>query len=60
MGEIALLRDIPRTATVRARTDATLWALDRDEFLDAVTGHARASDAANEVIGARLGYAPTV
>jgi len=60
VGEIALLRDIPRTATVRARTDATLWALDRDEFLDAVTGHARASDAANEVIGARLGYAPTV
>ena len=59
VGEIALLRDIPRTATVRARVDATLWALDRDEFLAAVTGHARSREAANEVVGARLGYAPT-
>jgi len=59
VGEIALLRDVPRTATVRARTDARLWALDREQFLGAVTGHARSRDAANEVIGARLGYAPT-
>jgi MFS family permease len=59
VGEIALLRDVPRTATVRARTDARLWAMEREQFLSAVTGHARSSEVANEVVGGRLAYAPT-
>jgi MFS family permease len=56
-GEIALLRDVPRTATVRARTDARLFALGRDHFIPAVTGYAPSREAADKVIGTRLGPA---
>jgi MFS family permease len=53
-GEIALLRDIPRTATVTARGDAELYALEREEFVGVVTGDAASLEAANVVIGSRL------
>jgi MFS family permease len=53
-GEIALLRDVPRTATVRALEPLKVWALDRDLFISVVTGHAPSLEAAESVVGARL------
>jgi MFS family permease len=54
-GEIALIRDVPRTATVTAQGAVLLYALDRDDFLAAVTGHAPSAAEAERVVSARLG-----
>ena len=54
-GEIALLRDVPRTATITASVDSVLYALDRDDFLAAVTGHTAAHAAGEAIVEERLG-----
>jgi CRP-like cAMP-binding protein len=45
---------VPRTATVRAVEDSKLYALERGDFIAAVSGHAESQDAADSVIATRL------
>jgi MFS family permease len=54
LGEIALLRDVPRTATCTAKTAVKLYALTRDDFLGAVTSQAASRDAADATAASRL------
>jgi hypothetical protein len=48
-GEIALLHDVPRSATVRATADAVVLAVDREPFLIALTGHAATHERASSI-----------
>lgn len=57
-GEIALLRNVPRTATVRALSPCRLFSLGRAEFLAAVTGHSSSVDVAESVVSSRLAGLP--
>lgn len=58
-GEIALLHDRPRTATVRATTDLELVVLDRDVFLDTVGGYTVSAGTAGALVARHLArFAP--
>lgn len=54
VGEIALLRNAPRVATVTATSDTTLRALDHEHFIPAVTGQGDFSEAADVAVATRL------
>ncbi len=53
-GEIALLRDVPRTATVTAVEDTVLQALERADFLAVVTGNDEARNRADDLAARRI------
>ena len=53
-GEIALLRDVPRTTTVRARTPLALYELDRRHFVPIVSGYSESAAEAETVVETRL------
>jgi MFS family permease len=53
-GEIALLRDVPRTATVTADEPSVLLFLERDAFLAAVRGDDEVSTRADDLVSRRI------
>jgi CRP-like cAMP-binding protein len=53
-GEIALLHEIPRTATVTALSPAHLYSLEKEPFLAAVTGHPQSTREATTLVRDRL------
>jgi MFS family permease len=53
-GEIALVRDVPRTATIRALTDLELGTLERDVFVGTLSRHAASAEAVGSIVAARL------
>ncbi|HET7082691.1 MAG TPA: MFS transporter [Candidatus Limnocylindria bacterium] len=57
-GEIALLRNVPRTATVVAIGSVEAFTLERDAFCAAVSGDLRSSRAADAVVERRLSETP--
>ena len=56
-GEIALLHEVPRTATVAALTAVKLYSLEKEQFLEVLTGHPAAKKTTTELVAERL--APT-
>ena len=54
-GEIALLRSVPRTASITATDSCRLLSIDASTFVAAVTGHRGAEHAAHETVNRHLG-----
>lgn len=58
-GEIALLRNVPRTATVTAVAESEIYGLSREDFLATLTGHPVARALGEDVAATRLGQTGT-
>jgi MFS family permease len=59
-GEIALLNDVPRTATCVARSDVELYELERQVFVSAVSGNEQSHAAIEDVVAGRLDELETI
>jgi hypothetical protein len=59
-GEIALLFNAPRTATVQCAQAGALWRLRRDDFLRAITGNLTTEAAVKAIADQRLAHAGAV
>jgi MFS family permease len=59
-GEIALLRDVPRTATVSASENSSLLAIRRMDFLSAVLGNVDSARSVEEIVAFRTGSGRSV
>ena len=59
-GEIALIRNAPRMATVTARSDCKLDGLDKETFVTVVTGHSQSASALDDLVHRRLEEAKIV
>ena len=57
-GEIALIRDVPRTATVVARTTINACSLNRARFLPAVTGFGTSARLTDAIVDDRVAAFP--
>ena len=53
-GEIALIHDVPRTTTVRARTTLELYTLERRHFVFTISGYGSSARASDSVMEDRL------
>jgi Cyclic nucleotide-binding domain len=54
-GEIALVHDVPRQATVTALDESFLFSLDKEPFVQTLSGHASAASAVRQVVAGHLG-----
>jgi CRP-like cAMP-binding protein len=53
-GEIALLRDVPRTATVSTATPSHALHDSRIDFLSAVLGSCESADVVEQIVSSRI------